>query len=31
MLKVKPELQPMILRWLDDKVQGISPTGVTKD
>ncbi len=28
MLKVKPELQPMILRWLDDKVQGIPPTQV---
>jgi hypothetical protein len=31
MLKVKPELQPMVLRWLDEKVQGISPTGVTSD
>jgi pimeloyl-ACP methyl ester carboxylesterase len=26
MLKVKPELEPMILRWLDEKLQGISPT-----
>jgi dienelactone hydrolase len=26
MLKVKPELEPMILRWLDEKIQGISPT-----
>ncbi len=26
MLKVKPELEPMILRWLDDKLQGIPPT-----
>ena len=31
MLKVKPELQPMILRWLDDKVQGIPPTRIAKD
>ena len=28
MLKVKPELQPMILRWLDEKVRGIPPTQV---
>ena len=28
MLKVKPELQPMILRWLGDKLQGIIPTRV---
>jgi dienelactone hydrolase len=27
-LKVKPELEPMILRWLDDKLQGIPPTRV---
>ncbi len=28
MLKVKSELQPMILRWLGDKLQGIIPTQV---
>jgi len=28
MLKVKPELQPMILRWLGDNLQGIIPTRV---
>jgi len=28
MLKVKPELEPMILRWLDEKLQGILPTQV---
>ncbi len=28
MLKVKPELQPMILRWFGEKLQGISPTRV---
>ncbi len=28
MLKVKLELQPMILRWLGDKLQGIIPTRV---
>jgi dienelactone hydrolase len=31
MLKAKPELQPMILRWLDDKLQGIPPTHVAKE
>jgi len=31
MIKVKPELQPMILRWLDDKVQGIPPTRIAND
>jgi len=31
MLKVKPELQPMILRWLDDKLQGIPPTRVAEE
>jgi dienelactone hydrolase len=30
MLKVKPELEPMILRWLSDKLQGISPTEISK-
>jgi len=31
MLKVKPELEPMILRWLDDKLQGIPPTRTSFD
>ncbi len=31
MLKVKPELQPMILRWLDDKLQGIPPTRLPEE
>lgn len=31
MLKVKPELQPMILRWLDDKLQGIPPTRLAEE
>jgi hypothetical protein len=30
MLKVKPELEPMILRWLSEKLQGISPTEISK-
>ena len=28
MIKVKPELQPMILRWLGDKLLGINPTEI---
>ena len=31
MLKVKPELQPMILRWLNDKLQGIPPTHLPEE
>ena len=31
MLKVKPELQPMILRWLDDKLRGVPPTRVPEE
>jgi dienelactone hydrolase len=31
MLKVKPELEPMILRWLDERLQGILPTRVAAD
>ncbi len=30
MLKVKPELQPMILRWLGEKLQGVLPTAVSQ-
>ncbi len=26
MLKIKPELEPMIIRWFNDKLQGIAPT-----
>jgi len=26
MLKIKRELEPMVIRWLNDKLQGISPT-----
>ena len=31
MLKVKPDLQPMILRWLDDKLRGVTPTRVPEE
>ena len=30
MLKVKPELQPMILRWLGEKLQGVLPTAISQ-
>ena len=26
MLKIKPELEPMLIRWFNDKLQGIAPT-----